>query len=43
MTHKDLATPQPVRVLAVVLFLFGLFAFFGSLFLWGQGFLFAFI
>jgi hypothetical protein len=31
-----------VRILAVVLFLFGLLAFFGSLFLWGQGFLFAF-
>ena len=29
----------PVRALAIVLFLFGLLAFFGSLFLWGQGFL----
>ena len=31
-----------VRVLAVLLFLFGLFAFFGSLFMWGEGFLFSF-
>jgi hypothetical protein len=35
--------PTPTtRILSVVLFLFGLFAFFGSLFLWGQGFLLAF-
>ena len=32
----------PVRILAVVLFLFSLFAFFGSLFMWGEGFLLAF-
>ena len=31
-----------VRILAVLLFVFGLFALFGSLFLWGQGFLFSF-
>ena len=31
-----------IRALAVMLFLFGLLAFFGSLFLWGQGFLLAF-
>lgn len=28
-----------VKILAVLLFLFGLFAFFGSLFLWGEGFI----
>jgi hypothetical protein len=32
----------PVRALAVVLFIFGCLAFFGSLFLWGQGFLLSF-
>ncbi len=32
----------PVRILSGVLFLFGLFALAGSLFLWGQGFLFQF-
>ena len=32
-------SPIPVRILAGVLFLFGLFAFFGSLFLWGEGFI----
>ena len=32
-------TPMPVRILAVLLFLFGLFAFFGSLFMWGEGFI----
>jgi hypothetical protein len=31
-----------VRILAVLLFLFGLLAFFGSLFLWGEGFIFSF-
>ena len=29
----------PVRILAALLFLFGLLAFFGSLFLWGEGFI----
>jgi hypothetical protein len=32
--------PAGVKVLSVVLMLFGLLAFFGSLFLWGQGLLF---
>jgi hypothetical protein len=32
-------SPLPVKILAVVLFLFGLFAFFGSAFLWGEGFI----
>jgi hypothetical protein len=34
--------PVGVRVLAGVLFLFGLFAFIGSLFMWGEGFLLSF-
>jgi hypothetical protein len=34
--------PASIKVLSVLLYLFGLLAFFGSLFLWGQGFLFAF-
>ena len=34
--------PVGVKILAVVLFLFGLFAFIGSLFMWGEGFLFSF-
>jgi hypothetical protein len=34
--------PVGVKVLAGILFLFGLFAFVGSLFLWGEGFLFSF-
>lgn len=32
----------PVRILAVLLFLISLFAFFGSLFMWGEGFLLSF-
>ena len=35
-------SPIPVRILSIVLFLFSLFAFFGSLFMWGDGFLLAF-
>ena len=31
--------PLPVKILAILLFLFGLFAFFGSVFLWGEGFI----
>jgi hypothetical protein len=34
--------PVGVRILAGVLFLFGLFAFIGSLFMWGEGFLLSF-
>lgn len=32
-------TPLPVRILASILLFFGLFAFFGSLFIWGEGFI----
>lgn len=35
-------TPIFLRVISVILFLFGLFAFFGSLFMWGEGFLLSF-
>ncbi len=34
--------PTGVSILAVALFLFGSFAFFGSLFMWGEGFLLSF-
>ena len=42
MTTAHSKRPIGVTILAVVLFLFGLFAFLGSLFLWGEGFLLAF-
>ena len=42
MDRAQVITPIGVRILAVALFLFGVFAFFGSLFLWGEGFLFSF-
>ncbi len=35
-------TPIFMRALAVVLFIFGLFAFLGSLFMWGKGFILSF-
>ena len=40
--NKHRVLPAGVRVLSAILFLFGVFAFFGSLFLWGEGFLFSF-
>ena len=40
MSPTVLSTPLSLRILAVVLVLFGLLAFFGSAFLWGQGFIF---
>jgi hypothetical protein len=42
MINNKPEPPVPVKILAVLLFLFGQFAFLGSLFLWGQGFLFSF-
>ena len=39
MKKSPINTPPLVKVLAVLLFMFGLFAFFGSLFLWGEGFI----
>jgi hypothetical protein len=42
MNTQRTARPAGVSVLATVLFLFSLFAFFGSLFMWGEGFLLSF-
>lgn len=42
MAEQHAQKPLAVRILAILLFLFSLFAFFGSLFLWGEGFLFQF-
>lgn len=39
MPEQKPTVPLPIRILAVVLFLFGLSAFFGSVFLWGEGFI----
>ncbi len=39
MTAAPSKTPTLVKVLAMMLFLFSIFAFFGSLFMWGEGFL----
>jgi len=39
MAEKNKIRPWPVTTLAILLFLFSLLAFFGSLFLWGEGFL----
>lgn len=39
MTATPSKTPTLVKVLAMMLFLFSIFAFFGSLFMWGEGFL----
>ncbi len=41
-TRQSSLASFPIKALSAVLFLFGLFAFFGSLFLWGEGFLFQF-
>ena len=42
MNAQSKSRPTGVGVLAIILFLFGLFAFIGSLFMWGEGFLFSF-
>jgi hypothetical protein len=42
MMNDNTAAPLGVKILSISLFLFSLFAFFGSLFLWGEGFLFSF-
>ncbi len=42
MNAQRVTRPAGVTLLALVLFLFGLFAFFGSLFMWGEGFLLSF-
>ena len=38
MAEKNGKRPLPITVLAILLVLFGIFAFAGSVFLWGQGF-----
>lgn len=40
--EAKMKTPIPVKILAVLLIVLGLFAGLGSLLLWGQGFLFTF-
>jgi hypothetical protein len=42
MNARSKSRPTGVGVLAIILFLFGLFAFIGSLFMWGEGFLLSF-
>ncbi len=42
MNTQRAARPTGVNILATVLLLFSLFAFFGSLFMWGEGFLLSF-
>ena len=39
MSEAKTGALLPIRILAVLLFLFGLLAFLGSLFLWGEGFI----
>ena len=39
MSQAGQSTPLSLRILSIVLVLFGLLAFFGSAFLWGQGFI----
>ena len=39
MTERQSKTPMTVKIIAAFLFLFSLAAFFGSLFLWGKGFI----
>jgi len=38
VTYPITNTPIQVKVLPALLFIFGLFTFFDSLFLWGEGF-----
>lgn len=39
MTEKNLKRPLPITILSLLLFIFGVFAFVGSAFLWGEGFI----
>lgn len=39
MQQKIIKPPVGIKILSIILFLFGIFAFLGSLFLWGEGFL----
>jgi hypothetical protein len=42
MSEENTVAPLPVKILAILLFAFGLLAFFGSVFLWGEGFILSF-
>lgn len=42
MLKERSITPAAVKVLAILLFVFGVFAFLGSTFLWGEGFILSF-
>ena len=42
MPEMKVTSPLPIRILALLLFVFGLLAFVGSLFLWGEGFILSF-
>src|SRR5512140_931963 len=42
MAEENVKAPFPVKILAVCLFVFGLAAFFGSVFMWGEGFILSF-
>ena len=42
MTNDNSPSPLGIKILSISLFLFSFFAFFGSLFMWGEGFLFSF-
>jgi len=42
MTKTNIPSPLGIKILSIFLFLFSMFAFFGSLFMWGEGFLFSF-
>jgi len=42
MNVQRVPRPSGVSVLAIILFLFCAFAFIGSLFMWGEGFLLSF-
>ncbi len=42
MAESKRQAPITIQILSVILLLFGLFAFMGSLFTWGQGFIFNF-
>ena len=42
MTENVNKRPMGISILSVLLFFFSIFAFLGSLFLWGEGFLFSF-
>ena len=39
MQENKVTPPMSIKIIAILMFLFGLLAFLGSLFLWGEGFL----